>query len=390
MTGPGGLTKDGVGMMTMAFIAGQTAGVKNYQGPTVINNGRLRHSFGGTPTMTSSVTVNNGGQIELITNASTYTYGASSATPLNLNGFGPTSGPFAAFPGAIRPATNLTITIANNVVLQSDAMIHVQGTASGLLTLPGVVSGSGRLVVGSIPHDANLGKLALAGANTYSGGTTVQAGTLGADASSTGAFGTGSVHVTSANTVFGGSQAHVLISAGATNAIADTAYLNLAGGNAAGVADDGYIDLEAGVNETVGGLMLGGVIIPGGTYGSTASGAFGNVLLANMGINPDEYFAGTGTVTNAVNGVPGDYNGNGTVDAADYVRWRAGGPLLNDFTPGVGPEDYTFWRSRFGATTNPGSGLGGGAVPEPPTLALAGLVVSLLIVRWRGGFTANQ
>ena len=28
-------------------------------------------------------------------------------------------------------------------------------------------------------------------------------------------------------------------------------------------------------------------------------------------------------------GVPGDYNGNGVVDAADYVPWRKGGTLLN-------------------------------------------------------------
>ena len=46
-----------------------------------------------------------------------------------------------------------------------------------------------------------------------------------------------------------------------------------------------------------------------------------------------------------------DYNGNGVVDAADYVLWRKGGPLLNDPTPAdVGPDDYTYWRLRFGAS----------------------------------------
>ena len=29
-------------------------------------------------------------------------------------------------------------------------------------------------------------------------------------------------------------------------------------------------------------------------------------------------------------GVPGDYNGNGVVDMADYVLWRNGGPLQNE------------------------------------------------------------
>jgi hypothetical protein len=71
-------------------------------------------------------------------------------------------------------------------------------------------------------------------------------------------------------------------------------------------------------------------------------------------------------------GVNGDYNGNGVVDAADYVLWRKGGPLQNDPTPGVQAADYTFWRSRFGATTGSGSGLTGTtAVPEPTAVVLA-------------------
>ena len=49
-------------------------------------------------------------------------------------------------------------------------------------------------------------------------------------------------------------------------------------------------------------------------------------------------------------GTPGDYNGNGKVDGADYVVWRNGGPLQNEtFTPGsTTPEDYTAWRASFG------------------------------------------
>lgn len=70
-------------------------------------------------------------------------------------------------------------------------------------------------------------------------------------------------------------------------------------------------------------------------------------------------------------GVNGDYNGNGIVDAGDYVLWRKGGPLQNDPTPGVQPADYTFWRSRFGANTGSGSGLAGTAVPEPAAALLA-------------------
>jgi hypothetical protein len=66
-------------------------------------------------------------------------------------------------------------------------------------------------------------------------------------------------------------------------------------------------------------------------------------------------------------GVLGDYNNNGTVDAADYVLWRNGGPLQNqgDDPSMVNDADYTFWRSRFGATSGSGAAVGAVAVPEP-------------------------
>ena len=82
-------------------------------------------------------------------------------------------------------------------------------------------------------------------------------------------------------------------------------------------------------------------------------------------------------------GVPGDYNGNGTVDAADYVAWRNGGPLQNDPTDGVQPEDFDFWRANFGDSTA-GSAGSASAIPEPGSMLLiiAGLA-SLVSVRPR-------
>lgn len=74
----------------------------------------------------------------------------------------------------------------------------------------------------------------------------------------------------------------------------------------------------------------------------------------------------------------GDYNGNGTVDAADYVLWRNGGPLANEgATPGVAsPEDYDVWRTNFGKPS-PGSAAalaGNTSVPEPSAACLATLL----------------
>lgn len=84
--------------------------------------------------------------------------------------------------------------------------------------------------------------------------------------------------------------------------------------------------------------------------------------------------------------VAGDYNGNGVVDAADYVVWRNGGPLQNEgVTPNTTtPEDYDFWRSRFGVSSGVGSGITGAvadSVPEPGSMLLILLAGVLLAVR---------
>ena len=69
------------------------------------------------------------------------------------------------------------------------------------------------------------------------------------------------------------------------------------------------------------------------------------------------FVPGSGTVT-----LPGDFNGDDRVDAADYVVWRK--------TDGT-PAKYNEWRGNFGATAGAGSGLGiGGAVAEPGGVVL--------------------
>lgn len=116
----------------------------------------------------------------------------------------------------------------------------------------------------------------------------------------------------------------------------------------------------------------------------TATDVIDNGLVFNApaGWSFDIITGGNGEILRAVQtgpvGVPGDYNGNGTVDAADYVLWRNGGPLQNEVNnPGtVSQEDYTEWRARFGNTSGSGSSLNGVQVPEPAvaTFLLVGLV----------------
>jgi len=78
-------------------------------------------------------------------------------------------------------------------------------------------------------------------------------------------------------------------------------------------------------------------------------------------------------------GVAGDYKNDGAVNAADYVLWRKGGPLLNEVnSPGtVNPADYTAWRARFGNPNGAGAGaIANTAVPEPATLAMLIMVAA--------------
>lgn len=76
----------------------------------------------------------------------------------------------------------------------------------------------------------------------------------------------------------------------------------------------------------------------------------------------------------------GDYNDNGTVDAADYVLWRK--TLNQSATPNgsgadgngdgtVNAGDYTFWRARFGNDVGGAESGVGSAIPEPAAGPLA-------------------
>jgi hypothetical protein len=90
----------------------------------------------------------------------------------------------------------------------------------------------------------------------------------------------------------------------------------------------------------------------------------------------------------------GDYNGNGTVDAADYIIWRntsgqgvtAGTGADGSNNGSVGPEDYTYWRNRFGTIIGSGTGslAGGTAVPEPATSTFV-MGCAILPLFWRKG-----
>jgi hypothetical protein len=69
----------------------------------------------------------------------------------------------------------------------------------------------------------------------------------------------------------------------------------------------------------------------------------------------------------AVPGLPGDHNGDGVVDAADYVAWRK-----DPGSFGGDPDGYNAWKQNFGSSSaGSGGGSHGSAVPEPAGVLLA-------------------
>jgi hypothetical protein len=128
-------------------------------------------------------------------------------------------------------------------------------------------------------------------------------------------------------------------------------------------------NLEPGTHQVEIDLTTGGLWIEGGEVKGydeyRADGftpfSFQVYFNKNVGVNKPE-FAWTIYLDNIrlgreVVGLAGDYNEDGTVDAADYVVWRK-----DPAAHGGDPDGYNVWRQNFGM---PGGVGGAGTVPEP-------------------------
>lgn len=87
--------------------------------------------------------------------------------------------------------------------------------------------------------------------------------------------------------------------------------------------------------------------------------------------------------------LPGDYDNNQAVNAADYIVWRenvgTNNILLNDAIGGTIDDDqYNQWRSNFGRSIATG-GTGSGLVPEPGTASLLAMTAVICLIAFRNG-----
>jgi hypothetical protein len=128
-----------------------------------------------------------------------------------------------------------------------------------------------------------------------------------------------------------------------------------------------------------------------GLFGAFANVANGQRLATSDGLGSFLVHYGPGSAFNPNHVVlsafqtaalPGDFNLDSKVDAADYVKWRKG--LGTNYTP----AHFNIWRANFGAMAGGGAGslrATGAAVsaPEPGglTLVMAGGILAFVAVR---------
>ncbi len=150
------------------------------------------------------------------------------------------------------------------------------------------------------------------------------------------------------------------------------------GGGAAQLGGTLNVSLISGFMPIVGDLFH---II---TASSGVTGSFANTMLPLLDGNlfwNINYGLNSVDLAIAAAGLAGDYNGDGTVNAADYTVWRntlgsttdlrANGDNTGASAGIIDRADYDFWKANFGTHAGSGSdAVANVAVPEPATLAL--------------------
>lgn len=309
VSGAGGLTKSGAGNLTLS-------GSNAYLGGTQLNAG--------------SLTLGNG-------------------SALGTGGL--------AVNGAATLDTSTALALANNTTL--NAALTVAGTND--LSLGGVVDGSGSLIKNG---NANL---TLNGANTYTGGTTLAAGTLTVG-NATG-LGTGALTVNGTGTL---DNSVPLVLANAVNlngdlTVAGANNLTLAGvlaGNAA-LIKNGAADLLLTGNNTFSGPLN----VLGGSVTTVGNSALGNTSGVNVGTGAGLNLGGNANLNTLA--------GNGVIQVAGGSTLAVGGSNLNNTFAGALNGAGNLDKNGTGVLNLSGTnGISGAANVNGGTLNVSGSLAS--------------
>ncbi len=342
VAGTAGLVKNGAGTLILTNSSNQTSG---YTGGTTINAGTLNIASGTISHSGESVTINNGSTLQF---TGSFTLASSRSVTLGIGG----------------------------------GVVDTNGNAD---TIAGVIGGTSLIKTGA-------GTLSLTNGNSFIGGTTVAGGTLLVANTTGSGTGTGYVFV-NANATLGGTGA---IASGVTNS-GTVAPGNFIGTLSVGTnytqTAIGKLEIELSSTASHDELAVGGTASLAGTLAVsllsgfvpaegdafeiiTASGFGGTTfttttlpaLTGSLVWNVDY---GANSVTLSVT-LPGDFDGNGVVDGADYVVWRNGSGSA---------ADYDTWRAHFGQTATPAAGASFVAVPEPAGWMMVGVGVAIVAAR---------
>ncbi len=295
VSGPGGWSVNGAANLTNSALL---SGINTYTGPTTVNNGTLRAGRASVANVSGAFGLN-----------SAVTMANSATARIDLNSFDTQIGSLTG--GG---------PLGGNVI-NSHASITATLTVGGNNTSPaayaGLVSGS-RLALCKI----GSGTLTLSGANTYTGDTVVQNGTLSLNPTVPGGY------------------------------LADTADVKLYTG--------GILDLSTGTTDTIRSLYIDGVGQVTGEWGSAASGAANQSALftgtgkLNVGtLGSTLTYSISGKVTLNGSGLAGVTVSDGTRSAATAIDGTysiASVPDNASYTVTASLGGYTFAPSSVSVT----------------------------------------
>ncbi|HQU41360.1 MAG TPA: autotransporter-associated beta strand repeat-containing protein, partial [Pirellulales bacterium] len=348
--GAGGTTGSlGTGSVTgndtvLAFDRGDDVTVGNSLGGNigVVQEGTGILTLTGSNTYTANTTVNAGGTLQVgSSDANVLPNGAGTGTvvvngTLDLNGYSPTIGGLGGS-GTVTSgvAGTSTLSVGNND--QSSSFAGVIQDGSGTVSFTKVGTNT----------------LTLTGSNTYSGGTTISAGTLQVGGNTaTGTLGSGAV-VDNASLVFDLSGTATIanaISGSGTLAQSSSGTLILTGNNTyTRTTTIDYGTLQIGAGGTTGSLGTGSVT---GSYTTLAFDRSDNVTVGNaLGGAIGVVQQGTGTLTLTGNNT---YTGSTTINAGSTLQ--VGNPSV--LGTGSVAVNGTLDLNGYGATVGGLSGSG--------------------------------
>ncbi|WP_232516691.1 autotransporter-associated beta strand repeat-containing protein [Thauera sinica] len=267
ISGAGTLRFKGTGTVEESAYIMNTA--NSLTGPTVIESGALVELHHGSGLGTSAITVNEGGGLYLRN-------GPTAANDVSLagDGYAQTAGRI----GALRLGGGATLT--GNVTLTGNARL-----ATYLSTDTGTISGA--ISGGFGIEKSHSGTLTLSGANTYTGATTVSAGTLKLGAN-------GALPSASATTVASGATLNLDGKTQTLASLTSSGTLNLGTGGVLTITGDSSIGAVTG-SGTI--RVTGGTLTLGAGFSNTSV----NIELAggNLTLGANTYSIGTFTIADS-------------------------------------------------------------------------------------------